>query len=69
MTERAIPLLQVYARRIRELRRANPEVPETALAPAFQHLLHGLIPLLPLAPRLTVVPEYRNPLGDRISRS
>jgi hypothetical protein len=56
-----IVLLQGYARRIRELRRANPDVPETALAPAFQQLLQGLIPLLPLAPRLTVVPEYRNP--------
>jgi len=54
-------LLQTYARRIRELRRANPEVPETALAPAFQQLLDGLIPLLPVAQGLTVMPEYRNP--------
>ena len=54
-------LLQAYARRIRELRRANADVPETALAPAFQQLLEGLLPLLPLAPRLVVVPEYRNP--------
>ena len=54
-------LLQAYALRIRELRRANPDVPETALAPAFQQLLQGLIPLLPIAPQLTVVPEYRNP--------
>ena len=56
-----ISLLQSYARRIRELRQANADVPETALAPAFQQLLEGLIPLLPLAPRLVVVPEYRNP--------
>jgi hypothetical protein len=56
-----IDLLQVYAQRIRDLRRANAEVPETALAPAFQQLLEGLLPLLPLAPQLTIVPEYRNP--------
>src|SRR5579871_6137750 len=54
-------LLQAYASRIRELRRASADVPETALAPAFQQLLEGLLPLLPAAPRLTVVPEYRNP--------
>lgn len=56
-----ITLLQTYAHRIRELRRANAEVPETALAPAFQQLLEGLFPLLPSTPQLTVVPEYRNP--------
>lgn len=54
-------LLQTYAHRIRELRRANADVPETALAPAFQQLLEGLLSLLPSAPRLTIVPEYRNP--------
>src|ERR1700722_18065154 len=54
-------LLQTYANRIRELRRANADVPETALAPAFQQLLEGLLPLLPAAPRLIVSPEYRNP--------
>jgi uncharacterized protein YjeT (DUF2065 family) len=54
-------LLQTYAHRIRELRRASADVPETALAPAFQQLLEGLLPLLPAAPRLTIVPEYRNP--------
>src|SRR5258708_32442054 len=57
----ATVLLQAYAGRIRELRRANADVPETALAPAFQQLLEGLLPLLPAAPRLIVVPEYRNP--------
>jgi len=57
----ATDLLQTYAHRIRELRQASPDVPETALAPAFQQLLDRLIPLLPLAPRLVVVPEYRNP--------
>src|SRR5215208_3357610 len=61
MPQPATVLLQDYARRIRELRRANPDVPEPALAPAFQQLLERLIALLPLAPRLTVVPEYRNP--------
>jgi hypothetical protein len=54
-------LLKTYARRIRELRRANADVPETGLAPAFQELLQGLIPLLPIALNLTVVPEFRNP--------
>jgi hypothetical protein len=54
-------LLQTYARRIRELRRADPNVPEPALAPAFQRLLEGLIPLLPVRQGLTVLPEYRNP--------
>lgn len=54
-------LLQAYAQRIRELRRANADVPETALAPAFQRLLEELLPLISAAPELTVVPEYRNP--------
>jgi type ISP restriction-modification system protein/N-6 DNA methylase len=54
-------LLQTYAHRIRELRRASADVPETAIAPAFQQLLEGLLALLPAAPRLIVVPEYRNP--------
>lgn len=53
-------LLQTYAHRIRELRRANANVPETALAPAFQQLLEGLLALLPVAPGLVVVPEYLN---------
>jgi hypothetical protein len=56
-----VDLLQTYARRIREQRRANADVAETALAPAFQQLLEGMIPLLPMAPPLTVAPEYRNP--------
>src|SRR5579863_1719098 len=51
-------LLQTYAHRIRELRRANAHVPETALAPAFQQLLEGLLSLLPVAGGLVVVPEY-----------
>ncbi len=54
-------LLQTYARRIRELRRANADVAETALAPAFQQLLEGLITLLPTGPNLIVMPEYNNP--------
>lgn len=53
--------LQAYARRIRALRRAHADVSEPALAPAFQHLLEALAPLLPAAPALTVVPEYNNP--------
>ena len=54
-------LLHAYAQRIRELRRANQDVPETALAPAFQQLLEGLLRLIPVAANLVVVPEYRNP--------
>src|SRR5665811_256061 len=54
-------LLQNYAQRIRELRRANADAPETALAPAFQRLLEELLPLIPAAPQLTVVPEFLNP--------
>ncbi len=54
-------LLQTYGQKIRELRRANADVPETALAPAFQRLLEGMIGFLPAAPGLVVVPEYRNP--------
>lgn len=54
-------LLQAYAHRIRELRRADPEVPEPALAPAFQQLLEGIIARLPAGRRVTVSPEYRNP--------
>ncbi len=54
-------LLQTYAHRIRELRTANADVPETALAPAFQQLLEALLALLPAGAGLIVVPEYRNP--------
>jgi uncharacterized protein YjeT (DUF2065 family) len=61
----ATDLLQAYAQRIRELRRANADVPETALAPAFQQLLEGLFPLLTVAPGMVVVPEYRTPGGGR----
>ena len=57
----AADLLQAYARRIREIRRADPDAPETALAPAFQQLLSGLIPLLNIAPQLVISPEYNNP--------
>jgi hypothetical protein len=54
-------LLQTYARRIRELRRANADAPEPALARAFQNLLEQLMARLPLAAGLTVLPEFRNP--------
>ena len=55
------PLLQDYARRIRELRRASADVPEPALAPAFQQLLEGLLAHIAGGRGLVVVPEYRNP--------
>jgi hypothetical protein len=51
----------VYARRIRELLRANPNTPETGLAPAFQQLVTSLLPTLNAVPQLTVVPEFNQP--------
>jgi hypothetical protein len=60
-----VSLLQVYARHIREQRRANSDVAETALAPAFQQLLQDVIRLVPTATSLTVAPEYRNPSVGR----
>ena len=53
--------LKTYAKRIRDLLQANANTPETGLAPAFQQLITELLPLLPLAPALTVSPEYNNP--------
>lgn len=53
--------LKAYAQRIRGLRRAHPGISEPALAPAFQQLVESLLPLLPMAPALTVVPEFNNP--------
>ena len=57
----SVALLQAYAQRIRDLRRADPNVPEPALAPAFQRLLEEWLPLLPVPQGLVVQPEYRNP--------
>ena len=56
-----VALLQNYAQRIRDLRRANAAASEPALAPAFQQLLEGLLSLLPIAQRLVISPEYQNP--------
>ena len=53
--------LQSYARTIRVLLRANPNTPETGLAPAFQRLVTDLLPLIPAVPQLTVSPEYNSP--------
>ena len=49
--------LIAYAKRIRELRQAQPTNLEQALAPAFQQLLEAVLPLV-AAPGLTVVPEF-----------
>src|ERR1700693_2059250 len=54
-------LLQAYANRIRQLRRANADVAETALRPAFEQLREGLLDVAPVAAGLVIVPEYRNP--------
>jgi hypothetical protein len=51
-------ILQSYASKIRNLRRANADVAETALAPAFQQLVKDLLPHLPAAPVLEVMPEF-----------
>ena len=50
--------LIVYAARIRELLRANPNTPEDGLAPAFQRLVTDLLPLLPTGSGVIVSPEY-----------
>lgn len=57
--------IKAYARRIRDLLRANPHTPETGLAPAFQQLVTDLLPDLVGIPQLTVSPEYRNPGAGR----
>lgn len=57
----SVALLQAYARRIRDLRRADPDAPETALAPAFQRLLEDLFAALPACQGLMIAPEFRNP--------
>lgn len=54
-------VLKAYARRIREKLRANPNTPETGLAPDFQRLVEDLLPLLPAIANLSVSPEYNNP--------
>lgn len=57
----AVEQLKSYAQRIRDQLRANPDVPETGLAPTFQQLVTELLPSLEAVPQLTVSPEYRNP--------
>jgi hypothetical protein len=56
-----IETLRAYAKRIRDLLRANPTTPETGLAPTFQRLVDELLPALPAVPQLTVSPEFNNP--------
>lgn len=58
MDKNATSILQSYASKIRNLRRANADVAETALAPAFQQLVKDLLPHLPAAPVLEVMPEF-----------
>jgi Type ISP C-terminal specificity domain/N-6 DNA Methylase len=58
MGQEITAILQSYASKIRNLRRANADVAETALAPAFQQLAKDLLPHLPAAPALEVVPEF-----------
>ena len=53
--------LLIYAKRIRDLRRAHAAVSEPALAPAFQELLERLLAEIPGGPGIVVVPEFNNP--------
>lgn len=52
--------LRTYARAVRDARRAHAAVTEPGLAPLFQRLLIELLPTLPAAPQLTIVPEFEN---------
>ena len=61
MNHEVVSILKTYALKIRSLRRANADVAETALAPAFQQLVKDLLPHLPAAPVLEVMPEYNKP--------
>jgi hypothetical protein len=59
-TDAQILALKTYARRLRDVRRAHSGITEPGLAPEFQRLLAELLPTLPAAPLLTVVPEFEN---------
>lgn len=61
VTDTQRTLLKDYARRIREALKAHPENTEPGLAPLFHRLIEDLLPTIQAAPRLTVVPEFRNP--------
>jgi Type ISP C-terminal specificity domain/N-6 DNA Methylase len=58
MAKDVTAILRDYAGKIRNLRRANADVAETALAPAFQQLVKELLPHLTAAPIFEVVPEF-----------
>ena len=53
--------LKNYARRVREARRVHPGVTEPGLAHEFHRLLDELLPTLPAAPALAILPEFENP--------
>ncbi|MFN4176401.1 MAG: type ISP restriction/modification enzyme [Phenylobacterium sp.] len=52
--------LKDYARRIREQRRAHPDVTEPGLAGDFKQLLDAVLPHMTVATDLTVLPEFIN---------
>ena len=58
-------LFRNYARGVRNARRAHPGISEPGLAPQFQRLLEAILPTLPAAPLLTLVPEFQNPSVGR----
>lgn len=55
------PALLAYAARVRAQRLAHPTISEPALAPLFQRLLADCLPLLSVAPKLEIIPEFDNP--------
>ena len=59
-TEAQKLILKTYARRIRDALRAHPENTEPGLAPIFQRLLEDLLPTLPAAPQVIVLPEFQH---------
>ena len=48
-----------YARRIRDLRRAHPDISEPALAPTFQRLIEDLLTTMLVPAGIEVVPEFQ----------
>ena len=59
-TETQISILKTYAPRVREALRAHPDHTEPGLAPEFVRSLEALLGTMPMAPRLNLIPEFRN---------
>ncbi|MGZ8370119.1 MAG: type ISP restriction/modification enzyme [Caulobacteraceae bacterium] len=59
-TEQQRLVLKDYARRVRNARRAHPDITEPGLAPEFHQFLVDILSHLPAAPDLTVLAEFVN---------